>query len=67
MPLLSEPETGAPPLAGTKGNPAHDPKRKDKESKGSIGDKALMDAIIIVVAAWALLLFLAYSLRHHNV
>ena len=67
MPLLKEPENGAPPLAGTPGNPAHDPTRKDKQGKGSIGDKALMDAIIIVALAWALLFFLAYSLRHHNV
>ena len=57
----------SPPLAGTKGNPAHDPTRKGKEGKGSIGDKALMDGIIIVVLAWVLLLFLGYSLRHHNV
>lgn len=65
--MLKEAEPGAPPLAGTKGNPAHDPTRKDKEGKGSIGDKALMDAVVMVVLAWLLLAFLAYSLRHHNV
>lgn len=54
-------------LAGTPQNPARDPKAKDATGKGSIGDKALMDSIIIVVVAWTLLLFLAYSLRHHNV
>lgn len=54
-------------LVGTRGNNARDPKRASKEGKGSIGDKALMDSIVIVAFAWALLVFLAYSLRHHNV
>jgi hypothetical protein len=26
-----------------------------------------MDALVIVVIAWLFLIFLAYSLRHHNV
>jgi len=55
-------------LVGTKENPARDPKSKAPvEGKGSIGDKAFMDAVIIVAIAWAFLIFLAYSLRHHNV
>ncbi len=62
-----EPEIGGKPLAGTPGNPAHEPKKLAKEGKGSIGDKAFMDAVCIVVAAWLILLLFAYTLRHHNV
>jgi len=39
---------------------------KNAASKGSIGDKALMDAIIIVLAAWVILFFLGFSLRSHT-
>lgn len=35
-------------------------------AKGTRGDQALMDAILIVVIAWAILFFLAFSLRNHN-
>lgn len=66
MPTATE-QTNVVSLAGMPGNPAHDPKRKDKEGRGSVGDKALMDAVVIVASAWLFLLFLAYSLRHHNV
>lgn len=54
-------------LKGMPGNPVRDPKRAAKGGKGSVGDKALTDALIIVVAAWVLLVVLALSLRHHNV
>lgn len=40
---------------------------KNAASKGSVGDTALMDAVWIVVAAWALLFLLGFSLRSHNV
>lgn len=36
-------------------------------AKGGVGDKAVMDAVIIVLAAWAVLGFLVFSLRRHNV
>jgi hypothetical protein len=62
--MASEPEN-VYPLKGTKENPAREPKAKT--GKGSIGDVGLNDAMIIVVIAWLVLLFLAYSLRHHNV
>lgn len=39
---------------------------KNAGSKGSAGDTALMDAVMIVVAAWVILFFLAFSLRKHN-
>lgn len=35
--------------------------------KGSMGDRALMDAVIIVGIAWGILLVLAFSLHRHNV
>jgi hypothetical protein len=40
---------------------------KTAGDKGSTGDQALMDAVLIVVGAWALLFLLAFSLRKHNV
>lgn len=54
-------------LKGMPNNPGRDPKRAVDGEKGSIGDKAFMDAIAFVVIAWAVVLFLAISLRHHNV
>jgi hypothetical protein len=35
--------------------------------KGTMGDQALMDALVIIGVAWAVLLVLAWSLRRHNV
>lgn len=40
---------------------------KNAKSKGSVGDVALMDSLIIIGAAWLILLFLTWSLRHHTV
>jgi hypothetical protein len=40
---------------------------KNAASKGSVGDVALRDAITIVVIAWLIVFFLAFSLRRHNV
>lgn len=40
---------------------------KNAGSKGSLGDQAVMDAVIIVAIAWAVLLFLAFTLRNHNI
>lgn len=36
-------------------------------AKGSMGDRALMDAVAIVAVAWLVLLVLAFSLHRHNV
>jgi len=66
MPTATEQEK-APPLVGTKANPAREPSKRPATGKGGIGDTAFMDSIIIVVAAWLVLLFLMYSLRNHNV
>lgn len=60
-------ETNVVELKGMPKNPARDPKKKPREGKGSIGDVAFQDAVIIVALAWAFLIFLAISLRHHNV
>lgn len=66
--LATEPESTSPPLAGTAPGSAREPKRKPAPGeRGSIGDKAVIDGLVIVVAAWTILFFLAYSLRHHNV
>lgn len=34
---------------------------------GTTGDEAFKDAVFIVVAAWAVLFFLVFSLRAHSV
>lgn len=64
--ITTSDDLASPDLAGTGNNPARDPKPV-KTGKGSIGDRALMDALIIVALAWAVLILLAYSLRHHNI
>lgn len=40
---------------------------KRGSDKGSMGDRALMDALVIVGAAWLIVFGLMFSLRHHNV
>lgn len=39
---------------------------KKAGDKGTPGDMAVMDAVMIVGAAWLLLFFLATTLRRHN-
>ncbi len=63
MPMASEDSRQSAPIV-TSREPVGP---KNAGSKGSTGDKALMDAVMIVVAAWALLFFLGFSLRSHNV
>jgi hypothetical protein len=36
-------------------------------AKGSAGDVALMDGVIIVGIAWLILVLLSFSLRAHNI
>lgn len=49
-------------------NTAREPQGpKRSGDKGTIGDQALMDAILIVCIAWAILIFLGFSLRRHNI
>lgn len=66
MPSATETEKVVP-LVGTKGNPAREPSKRPATGKGGIGDTAFMDSVIIVVAAWVVLLFLMFSLRNSNV
>jgi hypothetical protein len=35
--------------------------------KGSVGDQALMDAVLIVLIAWVFLFLVMFSLRRHNI
>lgn len=65
--IATEVGTDSPPLKGTAANPGREPRKNAKTGKGSIGDQAFCDALIIVVCAWLFLIFLAYSLRHHNI
>lgn len=67
MPISKDAGQVSPPLVGTSENPARDPKAGAAKGRGTIGDKAFMDSVYIVIAAWILLLLLWYSLRNHNV
>lgn len=40
---------------------------KSKAPVDAAGNRVLMDAIIIVVIAWALLFLMAFSLKAHNI
>lgn len=63
MPIAKENGSGSPELAVTR-----EPVGPNTAgAKGTNGDKALIDAVIIVAIAWLILFFLAYSLRKHNV
>ena len=48
-------------------NTSREPKVSKPGSPGSVGDRALMDAVIALCVGWALLFLLAFSLRRHNV
>lgn len=63
MPMVTENERVGSPIVTTR-EPVGP---KTASSKGSIGDMALRDALIIVVAAWIILVLLTFSLRRHNV
>jgi hypothetical protein len=54
-------------LVGTKDNPTREPRKRPSTGKGSIGDTAFKDSVIIVIAAWVVVLFLYFSLKSHNV
>lgn len=66
MPTATESEKVVS-LVGTKDNPAREPRKRPATGKGSIGDMAFKDAVLIVVLAWVIVLFLYVSLRNHNV
>ncbi len=64
MATESEPVTN---LVGTRANPAPEPSKRRREPAGSIGEIAFRDAVITVIVAWLIVIFLAWSLRAHNV
>jgi hypothetical protein len=61
--MMSEDERVGNPLVVSR--EPKGPKRSG--DKGTMGDQALMDALVIVVAAWVVLLLLGFSLRRYNV
>lgn len=63
MPMVTEDARQGRPIKTT--NEPVGP--KNAASKGSVGDQALMDALIIVGAAWLILFALMFSLRRHNI
>lgn len=63
MPIGIESERVGNPIVTTR-EPVGPKKAGDK---GSMGDRALMDAVIIVAAAWVVLIALAFSLHRHNI
>lgn len=64
MPMASE-DTTTPRLV-TSREPVGPKNTTDKASK-SVGDQAVTDALLIIGIAWAVLLFLYFSLRRYNV
>lgn len=64
MPMLPEVDDSNSRVLVTAREPKG-PKRAG--DKGSMGDQALQDAMMIIVLAWAVLFLLAFSLRGHNI
>lgn len=63
MPMATEDE-----IVGRKIVTSREPKAKPKPGQpGSVGDQALMDAVIAIGIAWVLLFLLGFSLRGSNV
>lgn len=63
MAMITEPERVGQPITTTR-EPVGP---KSAGDKGTPGDMAVMDAVMIVGIAWLILFFLAFSLRRHNV
>lgn len=63
MAMITEPERVGQPIVTTR-EPVGP---KTAGDKGTPGDMAVMDAVMIVGAAWVILFLLAFSLRRHNV
>ena len=69
MPIMGSedgPRSTAPTLSGTADSRDMKPRSRPGEP-GSLGDQAFKDALIVVVGAWAVLLFLSFTLRSYNV
>ena len=61
--MITEPERVGSPITTTR-EPVGP---KTAGDKGTPGDMAVMDAVMIVGAAWLILFLLAFSLRRHNI
>jgi len=63
MGIREEADRNPPTLATSR-----EPVAPAKDGKGkSLGDQALMDAVILIGACWLLLILLVMSLRSHNI
>ena len=63
MPMATEEDRVGKPITHTR-----EPQGpKTAGGKGSVGDQALMDAVMLVAACWVFLILLSFSLRRHNV
>jgi hypothetical protein len=61
--MATEQGSGSPVLATTR-EPVGPSVAGDK---GTNGDRAVMDSVIMVLVAWGILFALMYSLRAHNI
>lgn len=61
--MITEPERMGSPIVSTR-EPVGP---KTAGDKGTPGDMAVMDAVMIVGTAWLILFLLAFSLRRHNI
>ena len=62
---IKEESPKGPPNLATSNEPVAPKSKGGKPS--SIGDIAVMDAVILIGAAWLVLFLLAWSLRAHNI
>lgn len=62
MPMQTESEFVTRPIVTTR-EPVGP---KNAGSPGGVGDRALMDALAIVIGAWVLLFLISFSLRGHT-
>jgi hypothetical protein len=50
------------------GPDSNDPKARARPGEpGSLGSQAFNDSLVLVIAAWAIMFLLTFSLRNHNV
>lgn len=65
MPVSTDDSRATPPVLATSNEPVA-PKTKDGRPE-SVGNQALMDAIVVICVCWAVLFLLAWTLRAHNI
>ena len=62
MPMAKDDGSTSPNLVTSR-----EPTVQNKGTAKSVGEQAFNDAVIIIIAAWLVLFFLAFSLRRHNI